>query len=192
MSSTTTILLGLGGGILIVFLITLFIYNSLIRSRNQVKNAYAGIDTQLVKRYDLIPKLVKTVEAYAEHEKDTLERVTSLRNQAMAKDLSSGEKVALDNQISKGLINVLAVAENYPDLKANENFLQLQRSLNEIEAQISASRRTYNASVTNYNNSIQVFPNVMFAGMFGFKSEEVFVAPDQARQSLNHTNWFKN
>jgi LemA protein len=172
-------------------LIIIFMYNSLVRSKNDVENAFAGMDVQLKMRYDLIPNLVATVKQYASHEKDILENVTALRAKAMSGNISNDEKVALDNQISKGIGGIMVAVENYPDLKANENFVNLQRSLNEIESQISASRRAYNSAVTDYNNAVETFPKNIMAGMMGYKRKEVFVIPEVERQNVNVADLFK-
>ena len=177
---------------LIVFigLIVVGMYNSLIRQRNEVDNAFGGMDVQLKKRYDLIPNLVATVKQYAAHEKELLEKVTEMRSQASSGNLSQEEKVALDNQISSGMKSIMIAVENYPDLKANENFMNLQRTLNEVESQISAARRTYNAVITDYNNAIQVFPKSIIAGMMRLKRKEVFVIPEIERENVDVKSLF--
>jgi LemA protein len=147
-------------GIVAVFVLFFIVtYNSLVGKKNQVENAFASIDAMLKKRYDLIPNLVATVKQYAKHESGTLTEITELRAKAMSGGLSSDEQVQVNNQITKAMGGIMVAVENYPELKANENFLQLQRSLNEIEEQISAARRAYNASVTDFNNAIEMFPS---------------------------------
>jgi LemA protein len=175
--------------VLAIFAIAL--YNGLIRKRNEVENAFGGMDVQLKKRYDLIPNLVATVQQYAMHEKELLEKVTQLRNQAVGGNLSNDEKVALNNSISGALREIMVTVENYPDLKANTNFLDLQRALNEVESQISASRRTYNATVTDFNNAIETFPGNLMAGIIGFTRKSVFEIPDSERQNVNVNDLFK-
>ncbi len=174
--------------------IVLFVsmYNSLIRRRNEVDNAFGGIDVQLKKRYDLIPNLVDTVKQYVEHEKELLTKVTDLRAQATRGGLSNDEKIALDNQISAGMGNIMVMVENYPDLKASENFLNLQRSLNEVESQISAARRTYNIVVTDYNNGIQMFPQNLIAGYMNMSKKEVFTIPKAERKNIEVKNLFNS
>ncbi|HPR61208.1 MAG TPA: LemA family protein, partial [Prolixibacteraceae bacterium] len=130
-----------------ILLVFVFMYNNLIRKRNEVDNAFGGMDVQLKKRYDLIPNIVATVKQYATHEKELLTKVTEMRAKATSGNISNEEKVALDNQISAGMKSIMVAVENYPDLKANENFMNLQRTLNEVESQISAARRTYNAVI---------------------------------------------
>ncbi len=165
-------------------------YNSLIRKRNEVENAFGGMDIQLKKRYDLIPNLVSTVKQYASHEKELLTQVTEMRAKATNSNLSNDEKVALDNKISAGMHKIMVAVENYPDLKANENFMDLQRTLNEVESQISAARRTYNAVVTDFNNSIQVFPNNVIANIMNFTKKEIFEIVETERQNVNVANLF--
>jgi len=177
--------------IAIPLLIIILMYNSLVKSKNDVENAFGGMDVQLKMRYDLIPNLVATVKQYAAHEKDLLENVTTLRSKAMSGNISNDEKVALDNQISKSIGGIMVAVENYPDLKASENFVNLQRTLNEVESQISASRRAYNAAVTDYNNGVETFPKNMLAGMMGYKRKEVFFIPEAERQNVNVANLFK-
>ena len=150
-------------------------YNSLVRLRNQVKNAWAQIDVQLKRRYDLIPNLVETVKGYAKHERETLEAVTNARN--LAQQLTSagaGARSKAEGELSSALSRLLAVAENYPDLKANQNFLALQEELTSTENKIGFSRQFYNDSVLRYNNKTQVFPSNIIAGMTGFKPDEFF------------------
>ncbi|MCP4459207.1 MAG: LemA family protein [Cytophagales bacterium] len=148
------------------------------------------MDVQLKKRYDLIPNLVETVKQYAGHEKELLENVTKLRAKVTDGQLSSDEKVALDNQISKSIGGIMVAVENYPDLKASENFINLQRTLNEVESQISASRRAFNASVTDYNNAIETFPKNILAGMMNYKRKQVFEIQEVERQNVNVSKLF--
>ena len=173
-----------------ILLVFVFMYNNLIRKRNEVDNAFGGMDVQLKKRYDLIPNIVATVKQYATHEKELLTKVTEMRAKATSGNISNEEKVALDNQISAGMKSIMVAVENYPDLKANENFMNLQRTLNEVESQISAARRTYNAVITDYNNAIQTFPSNIMAGMMSLKRKEVFVIPEAERQNVDVKNLF--
>lgn len=165
-------------------------YNSLVKKRNETENAFGAIDAMLKKRYDLIPNLVATVQQYAEHEKSTFAQITEMRNKSYT-SLSNQEKVNLDSALSQALTKFFAVAENYPQLKASENFVQLQRALNETEEQLSAARRTYNANVTDYNNAVQTFPANMFAGKFGFTRKEVLTIPEQERATPNVQDLFR-
>jgi LemA protein len=168
----------------LIALIIIGIYNSLVRRKNEVDNAFAGIDVQLKKRYDLIPNIVSTVKEYAKHEKETLTKLTELRSRALDPNLSMDEKVAVDNQISGALKSINIAVENYPDLKANENFINLQRTLNEVESQISAARRAFNAAVTDYNNSIMVFPNNIIASSMNFTAKKVFEISTEERKNV--------
>jgi LemA protein len=159
--------------ILILWIIGAF--NSLVGFRNQVKNAWAQIDVQLKRRYDLIPNLVETVKGYAKHERETFEMVTSARNLAQqASSAGAAERGKLEGALGAALGRLLAVAEAYPELKANQNFLALQEELTSTENKISFSRQYYNDSVLKFNNKIQMFPSNVIAGMFNFKLGEFF------------------
>ena len=173
------------GIIIAIILIIAGMYNSLINKKNQVENAFGGMDAQLKKRYDLIPNLISTVQTYMKHEADTLTQITELRAKAVSGQASDEEKVDLDNMITSKLGGIMVAVENYPDLKASENFNQLQRSLNEVEEQISASRRAYNATVTSYNNSVEMFPTNIIAGMMSMKHKNVFEIPEVQRKNVN-------
>lgn len=171
--------------IAILSVILILIYNSLVSKKNQVENIFASVDTQLKKRYDLIPNLVASVSKYMEHEKDLLESVTSLRSQATKPDISDSSKIDLDNKISSTLGSIMIAVEAYPDLKANENVLNLQASLNEVEEQISASRRAYNQAVTDYNNAIEMIPTNLMARFLNYQRKDVFVINEQERKNIN-------
>ncbi|MFA5947404.1 MAG: LemA family protein, partial [Candidatus Gracilibacteria bacterium] len=142
----------------VVLVIAVSIYNSLIKLKNKCNEAWADIDTQLKRRYDLIPNLVETVKGYASHEAGTLEKVTQARNMAMQAQ-NVHDKEQAENMLSGALKTIFALAENYPDLKANQNFLDLQKTLTDIEEHIQLSRRYYNATVRDFNTKIEVFPN---------------------------------
>lgn len=174
----------------IVFIIVLM-YNTLISKKNQVDNIFAGLDAILKKRYDLLPNLVATVKEYMVHERMTLEKITELRSKATTQNLNSAETVALDQQLSSMLGHLMVAVENYPTLKANENFLHLQGTLNEIEEQISAARRAYNQSVTDYNNAIQMFPTNFMAGLMKLEPKELFSVPSSERQNVDVKNLFQ-
>jgi LemA protein len=166
------IILGVVAVVLLFFIGT---YNGLVRVRNQVKNAWAQIDVQLKRRHDLIPNLVETVKGYAQHERQTLDSVTQARNlaqQAVGKGVGAQSKA--EGELSGALSRLLMVVENYPDLKANQNFLALQEELTSTENKISFSRQFYNDSVYGLNNKIQMFPSNLVAGMTGFKEGEFF------------------
>lgn len=166
--------IGLVAAVLLVFVVSL--YNRLVRARNGVENAFASIDVQLKQRCDLIPKLVDSMRAYMTHERGTLDELTTLREKASAAGASPAERVALDAQMSGLMRGLMVRAEAYPDLKASETVTMLQRSLNEVESQIAAARRTYNAAVTGFNTAIEVFPANLLAGMFGFSRRPLFEA----------------
>ncbi|MBQ2705588.1 MAG: LemA family protein [Agathobacter sp.] len=157
-------------------------YNSLVQLRNKVKNAFAQIDAQLQRRFDLIPNLVETIKGYAGHEKEVLENVTASRSGYM-NATSNEQKLEMNNQLTSTLKTLFAVAENYPDLKANTNFMSLQEELSKTEDKVVYARQFYNDAVTIYNNKLQMFPSNVVAGMFGFKEEALFDAVDEANQA---------
>ncbi len=163
-------------GVIILVIAGVAIYNALVGLRNQTKNAWAQIDVQLKRRYDLIPNLVETVKGYMQHERGTLEAVTNARNlaQSMSSNASVADRAKAEGELSSVLSRLLMVVENYPDLKANRNFLALQEELTSTENKISFSRQYYNDSVLQYNNKTQMFPSNIIAGMTGFKAGEFF------------------
>lgn len=172
--------------IIIVLLVLAIIgmYNSLVRLRQKVKNSWSQIDVQLQRRFDLIPNLVETVKGYMKHEDEVLTKVAELRT-SWANAGSVAEKADLDNQLSGALKTIMAVSENYPDLKANQNFSELQQELQNTENKISFSRQFYNDSVTMYNTKLEVFPSNLIASIFGFKAEDLFKAEsDEARKNV--------
>lgn len=160
-------------------------YNTLVAKKNQVNNVFASLDALLKKRHDLIPNLVAAVQEYVSHERGVLEEVTALRTRAMSGGLPPEERAALENQISKHLGQLMVAVENYPDLKANQNFLHLQAGLTEIEEQISAGRRAFNASVTDYNNALEMFPTSLMATMMGYQPKAWFEIDEAERQNVN-------
>jgi LemA protein len=166
----TYILLGIVSIIVIYLIIT---FNSFIHFKNKIKSAWSDIDIQLKKRHDLIPQLVKIVKGYANHEKDTLESVTEMRTEAMNSQKIT-DKSHTENMLSGALKTIFAVSENYPNLKADKNFLQLQTELAEVEDHIQMARRYYNGSVKQFNTKIQTFPNLLVAQVLGYKSENFF------------------
>jgi LemA protein len=169
------ILLVIIGIVVILFFVFIGIYNGLVKLRNQVKNAWAQIDVQLKRRHDLIPNLVESVKGYMQHERGTLEAVTNARTSAQqASAAGAGERSKVEGELSSALSRLFAVAESYPDLKANQNFLALQEELTSTENKISFARQFYNDSVLNYNNKTQMFPSNVIAGMAGFKPSEFF------------------
>lgn len=173
----TTLLIALGVIIVIAILLA-SMYNSLVRLRNNRENAFADIDVQLKQRHDLIPQLVETVKGYASHEKETLERVINARNGAMsAKTID--EKIAAENTLSSALSGLKITLEAYPDLKANQNFLQLQEEISDVENKLASVRRYFNSATKEYNNAVQTFPSNIIAGMFGFHREMMFDLGEQ-------------
>jgi LemA protein len=178
--------------VLAFVLIIISLYNSLIRKKNAVGNAFSAIDAMMKKRYDLIPNLVETVKQYMNYERDTLTKITSLRTQAISPDIPADQKIQLENQINTAMRNIMVQVENYPDLKANQNFLQLQGSWNEIEEQISAARRAYNASVNEYNNAVEIFPTSILARMMNYQTKSFFEIPEEERKNISARDLFKN
>lgn len=169
-------------------LILVLMYNSLIGKKNELANAFGSIDVQLKQRHDLIPNLIETVRQYMQHERGTLEELTKLRAQALG---GGTQKAQVENEISRKLGGILVAAENYPQLKADSTFVTLQRSLNEVEAQIAAARRTYNAAVTDLNNAIEMFPTNLLAGPMGLKRATVLETPETERANVNVGALFK-
>lgn len=153
-------------------------YNSLVKMRNNRENAFADIDVQLKQRHDLVPQLVETVKGYAAHEKDTLERVINARNGAIgAKTID--EKIVAENALSSALSGLKITLEAYPDLKANQNFLQLQEEIADLENKLSSVRRYFNSATKEYNSAVETFPSNILAGMFGFRKEVMFDLGEQ-------------
>lgn len=178
-------LIGLGIiALIVVFLIG--IYNSLVKLRQRVKNSWAQVEVQLRRRYDLIPNLVNTVKGYAQHEKETFEKVTEARTKAMSAG-TVGEQSQAENMLTGALRSLFAVAEAYPELKANTNFLQLQTELSDTESKIAFSRQFYNDTVQSYNTKIELFPNNLVAGTMGFQHEQYFSLDEDpgAREPVN-------
>ena len=169
--------------VLLMGLMLLGIYNGLIRSRVRTREAWAGIDVQLKRRASLIPNLVETVKGYASHEREVLENVTRARSM-LEQAGSAGQAAQADNVLTGALRSLLAVSENYPQLRANENFLELQRELSDIEEKIAFARQFYNRNVVDFNTRIQVFPSVIIANMFNFERFEFFEAEEAAREDV--------
>lgn len=180
---------------IIAILVLLFgvgFYNSLISKKNQVTNAFSAIDVMLKKRFDLLPNLVEIVKQYTTYESETLARITEMRVKAVGPQATEGDKLALDQQIGTAVKGLMVAVENYPELKANQNFEQLQRSWTESEEQIAAARRNYNSSVTTYNNAVMMFPGNMFAGMLGYAPMPVLEAAAQERENISAKELFNN
>ena len=170
--------------IAVLIIAIIAIYNGLVSAKLKVDNAWSQIDVQLQRRFDLIPNFVETVKGYMQHESDTFQKITELRT-SWANTSSVGEKAKLDNELSSALKTIMAVSENYPDLKASANFTQLSEELRNTENKISFSRQFYNDSVTMYNTKLEVFPSNIIANMFNFKSRELFEAEnEEARKNV--------
>ncbi len=170
--------------VLVVLALFVFgLYNTLVTARMRVKEAWSGIDVQLKRRSSLIPNLVEAVKGYAKHEKEVFENVTKARS-AMMGAKGPEDAAQANNMLTGALKTLFAVAEAYPDLKASENFKDLQGELSDTESKIAYSRQFYNSNVLDYNTKIQVFPNVLLAGMFGFKPEEFFAATEEEKKDV--------
>ena len=161
------------GAIVLLVIILVALYNSLVKLRNNRENAFADIDVQLKQRHDLIPQLVESVRGYANHEKETLDRVVKARNEALGAR-SIDDKIKAENSLSSALAGLKVTLEAYPDLKANQNFLQLQEEIADVENKLSSVRRYFNSATKEYNNKVQTFPSNVVAGMFGFHKEMMF------------------
>lgn len=170
--------------ILLLVIAVIAMYNNLVRLRQKVRNSWSQIEVQLQRRFDLIPNLIETVKGYMKHEENVLTKVTEIRT-SWANASSVGEKAELDNQLSGALKTIMAVSESYPDLKANQNFSELQQELQNTENKISFSRQFYNDSVTMYNMKLQTVPSNIIASIFNFEPEELFKAEsDEARKNV--------
>ena len=178
----------MGWIILIVILVLLVIYlistyNSFVRLRNSVREAFSTMDVYLKKRWDMIPNLVETVKGYAKHEKETLEGVIKLRNGAY-ESMTPEEKINANQELSRGITKIMALAENYPELKANTNFTDLSNQLARVEEDIANSRKYYNAVVRKYNDKVEMFPSNLVASIFGFKLEKMFEIVEEERENV--------
>lgn len=173
------------GAVALVVLFIIAIYNRLVALRQGRNNAFSDIEVQLNLRYDLVPNLVETVKGYATHEKELFEKVTEARSKAMSGG-SIDDKVNANNQLSGALMQLMAVAENYPNLKADQNFLGLQKELSDIENKVAASRRFFNNATNELNTAVEQFPAVLFAGMFGFKKEVFFESSEERASQVQN------
>ena len=167
--------------LLIIYIIAL--YNSFVQLNNKVDEAFSTMDVYLKKRWDLIPNIVETVKGYAKHEKETLEKVISLRNSAY-ENMSDEEKIKANEQLTSGINKIMALAEAYPDLKANENFKDLSNQLTKVEEDIANSRKYYNGVVRIYNDKVKMFPSNIFAGLFGYKAKKMFETAAAERENI--------
>ena len=179
------------GIIVIIALAYISLRNSLIGKKNQVANAESSIDVMLKKRFDLLPNLIETAKAYMQHEKSVLTELTELRSQAR-NATSIDTKAALDKQVSTALSHFRVAVEAYPELKANDNIDTVMRSMNEVEAQLSAARRTFNASVTNFNNAVEMFPSSIIANHMNLTTLPLFDIPEVERQNVNAAELFNS
>ena len=171
-------------GIIVVIAIYLFTtYNGFVKARNAVKEAFSTMDIYLKKRWDLVPNLVEVVKGYATHEKETFEKITSLRTQSYD-SMSMDNKINANEQLSQGLSKIMAISENYPELKSNENFMQLNSELSKIEEDIANSRKYYNGTVVILNNKVEMFPSNIVAKIFGFKEEKLFEATEEEKNNV--------
>ncbi len=175
--------------IIVLLLVLVGMYNSLVRGRNHVRESWSDIDTELKRRYELIPNLVETVKGYAKHEREVLERVVEARTRAVASTGSPAQQAQDENFLVGALRQLFALAEGYPDLKASDNFLELQRELTETENRIQAVRRFYNANVRDYNNRCEMFPTNMMASMFGFQKSEFFEVASATQRTTPHVGF---
>jgi LemA protein len=174
------VIIGVAVVILILFIIML---NSFVKLNNKVSEAFATMDVYLKKRWDLIPNLVETVKGYAKHEKETLEEVIRMRS-GDYDILDDDEKIRANERITRGISRIMALAESYPKLKANENFLNLSKELTRTEDEIAQSRKYYNATVRQYNNKVQMFPSNIIAKLFGYKTKKMFEASETERNNI--------
>ena len=179
MTSTIIII----AAVVIIALILISMYNNLVKLRNNRENAFANIDVQLKQRYDLVPQLVATVKGYAAHERELLEKVTAARSACM-NATSINDRVQADNALGAALSGLRVAVEAYPDLKANQNFLQLQNELSDIENKLASVRRFFNSATKELNNAVQTFPSNLLAGIFGFKKEPMFEVPQSERADI--------
>ncbi|NVN19020.1 LemA family protein [Muricauda sp. HICW] len=167
--------------IVLILLFCVFLYNNLISKKNKVEESYSSIDVMLKKRTDLIPQLISTVKGAIQHERETLSELTQLRERLLDKTVDTEERFQLESQLGIMLGKLQVRAEAYPDLKANQNFLLLQSSLNEVEEQLSAARRAYNAAVNSFNNSIEMFPSNLMGKMMHYSKKPLFTIKDEER-----------
>lgn len=169
--------------IVIIVIYAFTLYNSLVKLNNKVKEAFSTMDVYLKKRWDLIPNIVETVKGYAEHEKETIKEIVNLRNSAY-NNMSDDDKIKTNEKLSTGINKMMALAEAYPDLKSNENFIDLSNQLAKVEEDIANSRKYYNGVVRMFNNKVEMFPSNIFANIFGYKSKKMFEASAVERENV--------
>lgn len=180
MSSSTILLITIGA----IALVGIFLYNNLVALRQKRRQAFSDIDVQLKQRYNLVPQLVETVKGYASHEKDVLEKVTNARTGAEQAGDNIPARAKAENQLSQAMMNLFAVAENYPDLKASQNFQKLMQELSEIEDKIAAARRFFNSATQQLNTAVEQFPSNLIAGQFGFHLEDFFEVDEATQKAM--------
>ncbi len=178
--------------VLLLSLWLVFTYNGLVKRRNEIENVFGSIDVMLKKRHDLIPNLVEVARQYMQHESETLSNIAGLRSRALSGNIGTEEKIELENSISKAMGGIMVAVEDYPELKANDQFTMLQRSWNETEEQISAARRAFNAAVTDYNNAIEIIPTTLVAKMLGYTRKSVFEIPEEERANVSAKALFED
>ena len=169
--------------VVVLLLLVFTTYNSFVKLNNKVEEAFSTMDVYLKKRWDLIPNIVETVKGYAKHEKSTLEEVINLRNSSYDK-MNTNDKVEVNNKLSQGISKLMAIAEAYPDLKANENFKDLSSQLTKVEDDIANARKYYNGTVRLFNDKVQMFPSNIIAGIFGYKVKNMFEANENERENI--------
>ena len=169
--------------VVVLLLLVLALYNGLAKLNNKVEEAFSTMDVYLKKRWDLIPNIVETVKGYAKHEKETLEEIVDMRNGTYSK-MTTEEKVEANNKLSAGVTKLFAIAENYPDLKASENFKDLSRELSKVEEDIANARKYYNGAVRQFNDKVVVFPNNIIAGMLGYKKKTMYEINESERENV--------
>ena len=169
--------------VVVLLLLVFTTYNSFVKLNNKVEEAFSTMDVYLKKRWDLIPNIVETVKGYAKHEKSTLEEVINLRNNSYDK-MNTNDKVEVNNKLSQGISKLMAIAEAYPDLKANENFKDLSSQLTKVEDDIAHARKYYNGTVRIFNDKVQMFPSNIIAGIFGYKAKKMFEANENERENV--------
>lgn len=177
---------------LLALIVVILLVNNLIRKKNAVQNIFGDVDALLKKRYDLIPNLISSVQQYMVHEKTVLTELTDMRTRAINPDISAEEKIDIQNKVRRTLDGILVAVEAYPDLKASQNFLQLQAALNEVEEQISAARRAYNATVTEYNNTVETIPSNLVAFFMRYKKKSVMETPEHERENISVKKLFSS
>jgi LemA protein len=175
----------------VIILIAILLYNSIVGKKNQIDNAFSAIDVMLKKRFELIPNLIEVVKQYTNYEQTTLTKIVELRTKAAANNLTDENRNQIDQELGAQVKNLMVNIENYPDLKANSSYLNLQRTWTESEEQIAAARRSFNAAITNYNDAIMMFPGSIIAGIFSFQKSTLLSNTEEERKSINAKDLFQ-